>query len=268
MPVWIPNDGDYESDDGEQPIPPLYDKYHPSAYDVLEVRHLLLIVIPVELVDDILFKAKYWCRLLAHNNKPHVINDYSKSSKWQYLISAPLPTPPLSENGEKAHLKFREVVFWTRSRDQGPPPIPYDSDDEDNECWVPELYSDSWTWFETCIYRHLPGDIPKHLSADLERDGIPFPEKDDIHAAHIERVPKPFHGNLSGLWHLQSDVDGSHEVKLHKVLWTDDGDGKDDENEIIKETGAGRGKGFVKSLQEGDRIAVREAAVEVYYSVS
>ena len=55
------------------------------------------------------------------------------------------------------------------------------------------------------------------------------------------------------VWHLQSNIRASAKEALHKVVWTDMDDLK--VNSQI-ETGSGDGRGFVRLLRPGDKIAV------------
>jgi hypothetical protein len=61
----------------------------------------------------------------------------------------------------------------------------------------------------------------------------------------------------SDVWHLQRNVRASGTNTVHKVVWTDvDPDDEVDERQFINTMGAGRGKGFIRSLELGDRITV------------
>jgi hypothetical protein len=70
-------------------------------------------------------------------------------------------------------------------------------------------------------------------------------------------VPTTRRGDLnpdtSKVWHLQSNIRASANEALHEVVWTDVDDSK---LNAWKETGSGDGRGFVRLLQPGDKIAV------------
>ena len=59
--------------------------------------------------------------------------------------------------------------------------------------------------------------------------------------------------DTSKVWHLQSNIRASENEALHEVVWTDLDDAKVNSWE---ETGSGDGRGFVRLLQPGDKIAV------------
>jgi hypothetical protein len=61
-------------------------------------------------------------------------------------------------------------------------------------------------------------------------------------------------------WHIQRNVHVSSQVREHEVVWTDDVDGGDFDDEDV-ERGCGTGRGFVHLLRAGDRIAVMARAL-------
>ncbi|KAF9001542.1 hypothetical protein BDQ17DRAFT_1426501 [Cyathus striatus] len=244
------------------------------------MRRILGKFFPVEIIDMIQEKAQYWSRLLAHNDKPLVQSRTGRTgtdNRSHYLISPPLPLPPagITEDGKEVQVKVKQVMFWIRSRDQGEWDWDPELEQDEYPTALPGSYEGSWTWFEACIYRCLPSDARADLFTGLEKHNIPPPTDKVLQGVGIERVPRPSHEGLSGIWwHVQSNISESNQVKMHKILWTDKFD-EDDKTEIINETGAGRGVGFVNSLKGGDRIAlisskssqrasnrIREAAIE------
>ncbi|KAF8992154.1 hypothetical protein BDQ17DRAFT_1254219 [Cyathus striatus] len=257
-------------------IPEYLNDYHPSREDVLEARHFFLRFMPLKLVNAILEEARYMPCLVMHNRESHILHSSvdRNDASWHYLIMPPIPPLPKDEDGEDVPMNIREVIFWFKSRDQG----------WGGDYGLTGLYSGSWTWFEACIYRRLPGDVSEDLRADIERNNIMAPKKEDLQAARIERVTD--HASGSDIWNVQRNVRASSTVKLHRVRWTTDEESNTEEFltsmdiDYSTKSGAGAGKGFVSSLRAGRQIAiisrarfprwvnhVIEAAVEVYFSV-
>lgn len=64
----------------------------------------------------------------------------------------------------------------------------------------------------------------------------------------------------SDTWMIQRNERASGEFQLHTVVWTDEEEEAVDESITLNETGRGLGRGFVRSLEKDDRIAVMARA--------
>lgn len=132
-------------------------------------------------------------------------------------------------------------------------------------------YDGSYTWFEALIVRD---HISQHAapvtgggSNDNEGiyDALDLRRKDEKdHDCQIITVKNPNDEN-SDVWNIQRNKRGSNEYRSHTVIWTEDDEGGE-ESILIKETGRGLGRGFVRSLKMGDRIAVMvRAKVSLFF---
>ena len=57
-------------------------------------------------------------------------------------------------------------------------------------------------------------------------------------------------------WHIQSNVRADDQAVRHTIVWTEKVEDDIDEEVLYSETGSKSGRGFVRSLEIGDRIAV------------
>lgn len=62
------------------------------------------------------------------------------------------------------------------------------------------------------------------------------------------------------MWTIQRNKPRVREPQLHTVIWMEELEDGADELILMKETGRGLGKGFVRSLKMNDRIAVMAGA--------
>lgn len=124
-------------------------------------------------------------------------------------------------------------------------------------------YHGSWTWFEAAILRPSargppPGwlKLVPHRPVDLHKEGIST--EVDLRTFSVQELESPVDGKQR--WHIQRNVHVSSQVREHEVVWTDDVDGGDFDDEDV-ERGCGTGRGFVHLLRAGDRIAVMARAL-------
>jgi len=84
--------------------------------------------------------------------------------------------------------------------------------------------------------------------------GLEAPDQDVGSPLTIVKNP---HSNSGGnRWHVQSNVRAHSEAVRHTILWTDEVDDDIDEQALYRETGFKSGRGFIGSLEMGDRIAI------------
>ena len=57
-------------------------------------------------------------------------------------------------------------------------------------------------------------------------------------------------------WHVQSNVRADNQAVQHTIVWTEKVEDDIDEEVLYAETGSKSGRGFVRSLEMGDRIAI------------
>lgn len=236
------------------------DQYHPSSEnEVLHAQQTLMNFVPVELADLIIDYAQYWPRLanFRESNPPVRIDSTSSSGgvlndAYQFYVVTEGPTSGWSDSNRKVVRKVRKVVFRIWSHDQG-----WGGDDG-----LVGNYEGSWTWFEAAIWRceEQPFLVQRPEFSSLS---VPATHQDDLYP------------DTSKVWHLQSNIRASAKEALHEVVWTDVDDWK-----VNSETGSGDGRGFVRLLQPGDKIAVIARArypgwvnhvgrveVEIFYSL-
>jgi hypothetical protein len=65
---------------------------------------------------------------------------------------------------------------------------------------------------------------------------------------------------MSNMWTIQRNKPRTRELQLHTVTWIEELEDEVDESILMKETGRGLGRGFVRSLKMNDRIAVMAGA--------
>ena len=121
----------------------------------------------------------------------------------------------------------------------------------------------SWTWFEAAIVRSTNHPQESDELGLSSARAIAALVKSGGSASHpdISLVKNPGNENDSYTWHVQRNARASKSDEEHEVVWTSDDAGQEedgvvDERELMDKTGAGRGRGFVRSLEKGDRIAV------------
>ncbi|EDR00465.1 uncharacterized protein LACBIDRAFT_313370 [Laccaria bicolor S238N-H82] len=250
----------YYNDESETELHP--DQYHPSSEnEVLHVQQTMMNFVPVELADLIVDYAQYWPRLAScrEANPPITINSTSGSGgvlndAYQFYLVTDRPIPEWSDSNLKVVRKVRKVVFRIWSHDQG-----WGGDDG-----LVGNYEGSWTWFEAAIWRgeEQPFLVHRPESSNLS---VPATHQDDLNP------------DTSKVWHLQSNIRASAKEAFHEVVWTDV---EDWTVNSWGETGSGDGRGFVRLLQPGDKIAViararypgwvnhvRRVEVEIFYSL-
>ncbi|KIJ91402.1 hypothetical protein K443DRAFT_686062 [Laccaria amethystina LaAM-08-1] len=247
----------------DEPKPELHsDQYHPSSEnEVLDVQRALMNLIPAELADLIIDYAQYWPRLAScrEANPPITIDSTTDlggapNDVFQFYLVTDRPIPGWRDSDLKVVRKVRKVVFRIWSRDQG-----WGGDDG-----LVGEYEGSWTWFEAAICRGEEQPFLVHRP-DFSSSSVPTTRRGDLNP------------DTSKVWHLQSNIRASANEALHEVVWTDVDDSK---LNAWKETGSGDGRGFVRLLQPGDKIAViararypgwvnyvRRVEVEVFYSL-
>ena len=99
-------------------------------------------------------------------------------------------------------------------------------------------------------------DVPQGLLGtddriwqDLEAQG-----QDVDSPLTIVKNPHSYSGR--NRWHVQSNIRAHSEAVRHTILWTDKVEDDIDEQALYAETGSKSGRGFIRSLEMGDRIAV------------
>ncbi|KAF2470506.1 uncharacterized protein BDR25DRAFT_262445 [Lindgomyces ingoldianus] len=234
---------------GKNTSPMTEDPFVPSYADVRVVRAMLArLYLPLELVLDILERARYWPEESFHSERAVTVEGRWGSRVYDAKIC--VLAHVFGENmkkmlgGEKEeNVKIREVEFEMQSHDQG---------------WTSAGTAGTFntsSWFETLILRDGAGvagatpPVPMSncRSTEFQRslegtgwDIIPRPST----------VPGgPAQDDDGGLtWYLQGNRVAHHHRTTYKVVW---GESRFEGNE-----GAGGGEGFLESLKEGDWIAV------------
>ena len=72
----------------------------------------------------------------------------------------------------------------------------------------------------------------------------------------VTTVRNPHSDSWTDTWHVQSNVRAHDKAVEHTIVWTEKVEGDIDEEVLYAETGSKSGRGYVSSLQMGDRIAV------------
>ncbi|KAL1747381.1 hypothetical protein HDZ31DRAFT_32061 [Schizophyllum fasciatum] len=228
--------------------------YHPTASDVDVVRDgLIRLGLPTELALYILDLAEYWVREVlcerAVTLSVTASGSPKNSSTWCYLASPPLARRP------------KKIRFYILSHDQGwGGPV---------ECQG--TFRGSFSWTEVALMR------PRRATFDSEKQRPQPPTRsmswvrtsaqensfventsDDpndiaLDDPHYEAV------SIDGRTHaaLQYNRVAVKHSERHVVEWREDDEGGARRwGERSEETGAGYGGGFVRAIEEGDRIAV------------
>jgi hypothetical protein len=72
----------------------------------------------------------------------------------------------------------------------------------------------------------------------------------------VTTVRNPHSDSWTDTWHIQSNVRAHGKAVRHTIVWTEKADDDIDEEALYTETGSKSGRGFVRLLEMGDRIAV------------
>ncbi|KIM38522.1 hypothetical protein M413DRAFT_447753 [Hebeloma cylindrosporum] len=250
------------------------ENYVPTPNDVFATRRYLLERVPAELANLILDEASYWpkvsSRVIAGDRNLIVsaIASENNDASRCCLLSPTLNEWITAEAKVSSSLKIKAVCFTIVSHDQG---------------WASEnnfsgKYEGSWTWFEAVIVRNFRQDI---LDQGLDDGGIRHLLEirgGDAESPLVTTVTNA--QSDSDTWHVQSNVRAHNQAVKHTILWSDKVEDDIDDDSLYIETGSNSGRGFVRSLEMGDRIAIIARAkypgwgnyiekieLEVYYSV-
>ncbi|CAA7270490.1 unnamed protein product [Cyclocybe aegerita] len=235
-------DGDSSAEENA----PTAEDYVPTAEDVFNVRHGLLRKVPPELANDILEEGRYWPKATAVF-RPH--QDVAVSASDAPNINAArvlILTPTLADwIGIDMPVKMRELSIKIESHDQG---------------WCgedPNLppYAASWTWFEAAIVRDSAySNSNPETNSEIKR----FLENTDrsTRSPSIQTARNPQSTYDPDVWVIQRNVRASKGHTTHDILWTAENVDDVETRESLDDTGAGRGAGFVSSLEMGDRLAI------------
>ncbi|KAJ5166586.1 uncharacterized protein N7482_005367 [Penicillium canariense] len=231
--------------------------YHPSVWDVLKVRFLLQRIgaLPTEIVDEIIDAAEYWpsttTTMASADDESHRI---IRKDRDQVLVkTVPLcydrteleqsPDNPRSLPHRSRHQVCRKIVFRLSSHDQGPGQV------------RPNMYHESWTWFDAEVIR---GAHAKNMFANGEEQELLEDEKGEYtkHFGPDDRLLLP-HANK-----LQSNGGRCYERQDVEIIWhyQDDIEADSPEASLI-ESRKGRGRAtldgrVVREMEVGDSIAV------------
>jgi len=256
-------------------------KYHapspeaPTPKDVFTVRRYLLVKVPAELANIILNEARYWPKVSCGFTSMGSYRVVSATGVKPDASACCLLSPVLGEwmigNGALQSFKVKAVRFTILSHDQG---------------WASEddflgKYEGSWTWFETTIVRNFRGDFPGQQRVDLDdRIQQALETRADNADSRVTTVRNPHSDSGADTWHVQSNIRAQKRPVQHIISWTEDVEADVDGDALYAETGTKSGRGFVKSLEMGDRVAViarakypgwenhiQDVHLEVYYSV-
>ncbi|KAF8964468.1 hypothetical protein BDZ97DRAFT_1815245 [Flammula alnicola] len=249
--------------------------YIPTPQEVFDARRCLLKKVPPELANIILDDACYWPKVSArYATDGNYLTLASSNSLDNDASASCLVTPKLSEwiVVPDAFVMIKKVCFRITSHDQG---------------WCidnnfPGKYQGSWTWFEAAIVRDFIEDRDIIDTEDLQTR---------IQGALNARMRNEDTGVVtaknanegSDVWHIQTNIRACRHSVTHEVAWTSDTNERDsdaDEKEVFCATGSKLGRGFVRSLEMSDRVAVIARAkypgwsnhigsvdLEIYYSV-
>jgi hypothetical protein len=232
-----------------------------AAYEYLNKAGL-----PSEIALMILDYAEYWvyehytrsADLIANAMLGNNIHECASLYTHTTPLTAQLDPVPL--------LKPRKVVFKLKSRDQG-----WSNNSEDHG-----TYRGSFSWFEATIFREdeefqgqtrrepLEGLLLSGLGSEVPR----YQMSNTAPLFFVGRSPeqmmrvvkrngyecRPNGDKLT--WMLQRNIVANPRAVEHIIEWNlNDGTVESSEEES-EETGTGTGRGFVASLQKGDRIGI------------
>jgi len=195
--------------------------------------------VPPELATVILDMAEFWIgQAWRKNEEVAATADYTcgNSASMYYLVTDPIGSIPLDSDEQSGPVtKVKRVRFTLLSHDQGW--------GGDYDCRG--TYKNCWSWFEAAIIKEDASDIPSQVKFARDFDAEAF--KPDGHEVKnsLEKSKR---------WFLQSNVHVSRAKNQHVIEWNRDED--DYLEEASEVEGTGRGKGFVSTLQGGQRIAV------------
>jgi hypothetical protein len=248
-----------------------------------EVRRIILTRFPYELTDLILTSAQYWARLATKRTIPlfiHASKEKLFNAKWLYMISDPVPE--IYHGAGFVTTKVQYVRFGLRSCDQGWGGVSQEKSTifvvvvfpflMDCMSGLVDTYRNSYTWFEASIIRpthHPSSPLPGWISDTVTQGPINLNNTTIITAdddeCGITELTSPY-SRQNKRWLVQMNVQASRHIKRHDVIWTRESEAEarfngdpseeDPAPEYNKETGSGRGKGFVQTLRAGDRISL------------
>lgn len=224
--------------------------FSPTYRDVCRARALLgSRRLPTELVLQVLDYAQYWptYEYTAHIHEPIVATARGARLAVATLCcdTSILDNPVIQESrGCGEQCKIKSIQFDIASRDQG---------------WTSQhshgTFSTS-SWTEVSILRGASGDIPQQIHSCGMYDLINSPR--DFHETMADRgwslvkrpesaLQGPQDGEGDFAWYLQGNRVARPKEEYH-IVWTEDGSWGNQ--------GAGTGEGFVRELQDGDRILI------------
>jgi len=118
-------------------------------------------------------------------------------------------------------------------------------------------YEGSWTWFEAAIVRDFVQDVSDQRLVKVDNRILQGLEAqgEDVYSP-LTTVKNPHCDSGADRWHVQSNIRAHCEAVRHTILWTDKIVDDIDEQALYTETGSKSGRGFIGSLEMGDRIAV------------
>jgi hypothetical protein len=227
--------------------------------------------LPLELADMILERAEYWAversttqREVSISPRPSLANPGGVDpAACLYLQTAPLAA---GEHGlaDARFVRCRKVVVRVVARDQG---------------WASDAsahggYRGAFSWFDASIARADERAPSQELLSPLVTlmagpFGSEHGNQNQVNRANFYVTTAPereVHSLARGGWHFVANGDkvvwkvqrnkvAHREYLEHTVVWRDD-DEIDDEEDEWPENGNGKGRGFVSSLERGDRILI------------
>ncbi len=240
-----------------QPPPP-EGPFVPEYDDVRRARALLrTLKLPMELVLDILDRARYWPSYEFKTDVNRYSNDnarftatarYGRPAAATLCLDAAVFDNPIVDSirAGKEMLKIKAIEFDIVSRDQG---------------WTSENTTGTFStssWLEVSILRSETNSSTRMPGSRLVNTWISSPHDyhNNINTAgrgwflakrpeHARQGPQAGEGDFA--WYLQGNRVASGREEYH-VLWS--------ENMSEGNEGAGKGEGFLQELKEGDRVIV------------
>jgi hypothetical protein len=229
-------------------------------------EHLNKAGLPSEIALMILDYAEYWVYEHYTRDAQLIANAMLGNSVHECASLYTHTTPLTAELDPVPLLKPRKVVFKLKSRDQGWSNNPVDHGS----------YRGSHSWFEATIFREdeefagqtrrepLEGLLLSGLGSEVPRYQMSNTAPLFFVGSNPEQMMRIVKRNgyecrQNGdklTWMLQRNLVASMRAVEHIVEWTLNDDNVESAEEESEETGAGTGRGFVASLQKGDRIGI------------
>lgn len=233
--------------------------------------------LPLELADMVLERAEYWAveraetdRVLSVASRPSLADPH----RYDPAACPYLQTGPLGRGAGEGGLagapfaRCRKVVVRVRAKDQG---------------WASEAeagtYRGAFSWFDASVVRPVEAEGEPSLSPLMTLMAGPFSaehrNQNQVNWANFYLTTEPHreaHALGRGGWRfVENEADGGvvwlvqrnkvaqRDFLEHTIEWRDDDpeEGEEgEEEEEWAEDGKGNGRGFVASLERGDRIII------------